>query len=116
MIAPDEMPPERTRDLRSLLTTYAVRLRLARALVGIGRGKLAARADLPTDVIDALERGVRHPFAREARAIADALQIPIDFFRASGVSTEVLLKVFSGETDAKVRAALSKDASDGSDR
>ena len=111
MIAVDGISSERASNLRRLLLTYAVRLRLARALVGISRARLAARAELPLEIIDDLERGLRHPFTREARAIADAVELPIDFFRASSLSTEVLLKVFCGETDAKARALLSQAVS-----
>lgn len=110
MIAVDGISSERASNLRRLLLTYAVRLRLARALVGISRARLAARAELPLEIIDDLERGLRHPFTREARAIADAVELPIDFFRASSLSTEVLLKVFCGETDARARALLMQAA------
>lgn len=106
----DTIPSDRQQALRTLLSTYPVRLRIARALIGISRDQLAERAGLSSQIVSELERGRRHPFAREARALADALVLPIDFFRGSAVSSEALLRVISGETDARAWAVANEGA------
>jgi transcriptional regulator with XRE-family HTH domain len=101
---PDALTAEQLREMRGLLATYATRLRLARALRDLRRDQLAAQSGISIESIATLERGHRHPFTREAQQLAEALDLPIAFFRATGISSEILCNVFSGVVDARARA------------